>query len=147
MAAASGNKVLLVIPGTLFWVLVIVGATTGNGTLTGAAVVLAVLTVIAVVVTGARASGRAAAARDAVWATGTPATATVVRVDGTGATINNDLEVDLVVDVVVAGRPPHRATIRRYVSPLAIPRVQPGCSIDARVDPANPAAVVLDPDL
>jgi hypothetical protein len=34
-----------------------------------------------------------------------------------------------------------------YVSSLAIPRVQPGCEIDVRVDPADPANLVVDPAL
>lgn len=149
MAAANGGgkKVLLVVPGTLFWVLVAIGATTGNGALIGVALVLLVVTVVGTLVVQARASGRAARARDVVWATGTPATATVVSVEHTGASINHDLEVDLLVDVVVGLRPTYRATVRRYVSPLAIPRVQPGCAIEARVDPADPATVVLDPTL
>jgi hypothetical protein len=143
----SPQPLWVIVPGTLFWPLVVIGAVTGNGALIGAAIVLGLVTAIVFITGKVRSSSAARAERERVWAEGTPATATVVSLDGTGASINNDLEVDLVLDVSAAGRPPYRATVRRYVSPLVIPRVQPGCTLDARVDPADPSTVVLDPEL
>ena len=138
---------LLIVPGTLFWVLIGVGATTGNDVLIGAAVVLAVVTIVGVLATRVRASGKAKAVRDAVWATGTAATAKVLTLDGTGARINHSPEVAIGLEVTAPGRPPYPATVTTYISDLAIPRVQPGCTLDVRVDPADPTIVVLDPSL
>lgn len=146
-STGPGRALFFIIPGTLFWGLVIAGAVTANNTLIGAAVVLAVVTVIVNVTLKIRASAAAGAARADLWARGTPARARVVRLTATGARINHDPEVDLELDVTLPDQPPHRVTVRSFVSSLAVPRVQPDSTIDVRVDPADRTRVVIDPSL
>ena len=65
----------------------------------------------------------------------------------TGARLNDRPKVELELEVTLPDQPPHRATVVAYVSPLAIPRVQPDCSLDVRVDPNDRTQVVVDPSI
>ena len=97
-----------------------------------------------------RRSRRREAAHADAWRTGQPATARVVSVRDTGGSINDHPKVDLELEV---GRPDgttSTVTTRLYVARLAVPRVQPGCEIEVRIDPERPDApnaVVIDPEL
>jgi hypothetical protein len=46
--------------------------------------------------------------------------------------------------VAVPDREPYRLSTSAIVSKLAIPRVQPGCEIEVRVDRDDPENLVLD---
>jgi hypothetical protein len=137
----------LVLAGTGFWVLVGTGAVTGNSTLIGLAVVLAAGTAVVVITRAARTASARLAQMNRVWADGLPARAQVVSLEAGSARLNGNPQVELVLDVTVDGREPYRVTVSMFVSTLAIPRVQPGCEIDVRVDPADAAYVVVDPAL
>jgi len=145
-SAASG-RALLFIPGTLFWVLVIAGIVTANNALIGAGVVLLVVTVVLSLARKLRASAAEGDARKELWTRGTPARARVVRLTATGARTNHNPEVELELELALPDQAPHRVTVRAYVSSLAVPRVQPDCVIDVRVDPADRTRVALDPGL
>lgn len=137
------RRAILVVPGTAFWVLVIVGAVTGNGMLIGVALAMMVLTFAAVGVSAYYRAKADKAARDEVWEHGTHAKATVVSIDDGG----REREVDFVLDVSAFGLAMFRAKVTSFVSELAIPRIQPGEVIDVRFDPADQTRIVIDPAL
>jgi len=141
------GRALLVIPGTLFWVLVIAGAVMKNNALIGAGVVLLVVTVGLTLTLKVRAGAARVAAEKQLWADGTPARARVVRIKDTGARINRHPKIEFDLEVTVAGQEPFPANLAAYISSIAVPRVQPDCTIDVRVDPNDRTRVVIDPDL
>jgi hypothetical protein len=145
-SAAPGNA-LIFIPGTLFWVLVIAGAVTGSNLLIGGAVALAVVTIVGVLVMRGKAAAREDAARAELWQHGTPTRARVVDLKTTGTRINQSPEVDLELEVTLPDQAPYRVTVRRYISVLSVPRVQPDCMLDVRVDPNDRTKVAIDPAL
>jgi len=141
------GRALLVIPGTLFWVLVIAGAVTENNALIGAGVVLLVVTVGLTLTLKVRAGTAKMAAEKELWARGTPARARVVRIKDTGARINRHPKIEFDLEVTLPDQEPYPASLAAYISSIAVPRVQPDCAIDVRVDPADKTRVVLDPAL
>jgi hypothetical protein len=150
MAGAAGgtNKGWLVLAGTGFWVLVFAGIFNENGTLLGAAVVLALVTAVIVIRDALRGAAARKAERERVWAVGTPAQAHVVSIStGRGGGFNDHPMIDFVLDVTVGGAPARRLTTSAVISQIAIPRVQPGCEIAVRIDPLDDANLVVDPAL
>lgn len=89
-----------------------------------------------------RFSGRSEAC--AVLGTGTPATATVVRLIDTGITINDNPVVEFVLRVELPGGPAYEARTRALVSRLDVPAVQPGRSLPVKYDPQQPSRVAID---
>jgi len=81
--------------------------------------------------------------RQALLATGMPAMGRVIQLVDTGMLVNNNPQVRIVVEVQMPGRPPYPADTTMIVSMLAIPRVQPGCMVQLRVDPMNPARIAI----
>lgn len=147
MSKTPGRPIFFIIPGTLFWVLVISGGVTGNTYLIGAGVVLMVVTIVVGLTLQIKAAAAQSARRRALWDSGTPARARVVSVKATGARINHDPEVELVLEVTLPDQPPHTVTHKAYVSQIAVPRVQPDCQLDVRVDPQDKSQVVVDPTI
>lgn len=81
----------------------------------------------------------------ALQASGVPAQATIVSISDSGITLNEDPVVDFVLEVRGQdGGAPYRATTRSPISRLDVPRFQPGATVPVKVDPRNPAHVVLD---
>jgi hypothetical protein len=139
---------LLFLPGTLFWVLIAAGIITKNNALIGAGVVLAAVTIVTALTLQVRAATAASAARQRLWDTGTPATATIVKLSsGRGGRTNGNPHVELELSVAVPGREAYAARVATTISSLAVPRVQPGCQIAVRVDPADAARLAIDPEL
>ena len=58
--------------------------------------------------------------------------------------LNFDLLVEFDLTVLPDGLPPYPATTQQRVSQLQIGRLQPGLTLQASVDPSNPAAIWLD---
>jgi hypothetical protein len=58
--------------------------------------------------------------------------------------MNFDLLVEFDLTVLPDGLPPYPATTQQRVSQMQIGRLQPGTTLEASVDPANPAAIWLD---
>jgi len=58
--------------------------------------------------------------------------------------LNFDLLVEFDLAVLPDGLRPYPATIQQRVSQLRIGRLQPGQTLEASVDPSNPAAIWLD---
>lgn len=143
---AGPSTKLLFIPGTLFWVLVIAGVLTDNYFMMGGGVALLLVTVIGTFVARGRASAAERAERQRIWAQGTAGRARVVELGSKGM-INRHPIVELELDVALPDQAPYRARVRSLISSLAVPRIQPGCELDVRVDPADRGRVVVDPAL
>ena len=58
--------------------------------------------------------------------------------------MNFDLLVEFDLTVLPDGLPPYPATTQQCVSQMQIGKLQPGLTLQASVDPANPAAIWLD---
>jgi hypothetical protein len=58
--------------------------------------------------------------------------------------MNFDLLVEFDLTVLPEGLPPYPATTQQCVSQMQIGKLQPGLTLQASVDPANPAAIWLD---
>lgn len=135
---------LLFIPGTAFWVLFGLGLATGNDTLLVLATVLMVVTIVTVITMRVRAAGAEQAERRRIWREGQPARARVVALASGGASTNDDPWVDLDLEVRPTDAAPYRARVHALISRLAIPRIQPACELDVRVDRADPQRLVVD---
>jgi len=60
--------------------------------------------------------------------------------------LNFDLLVEFDLTVLPDGLPPYPATTQQRVSQMQIGLLQPGLTLEASVDPSNPAAIWLDLD-
>lgn len=58
--------------------------------------------------------------------------------------MNFDLLVEFDLTVLPDGLPPYPATTQQAVSQMQIGKLQPGTTLQASVDPSNPAAIWLD---
>ena len=58
--------------------------------------------------------------------------------------LNFDLLVEFDLTVLPDGMPPYPATTQQRVSQMQVGRLQPGQTLQASVDPSNPAAIWLD---
>jgi hypothetical protein len=58
--------------------------------------------------------------------------------------VNFDLLVEFDLTVLPDGMPPYPATTQQRISQLQIGQLQPGQTLQASVDPSNPAAIWLD---
>lgn len=58
--------------------------------------------------------------------------------------VNFDLLVEFDLTVLPDGGPPYPATTQQTVSQMQVGRLQPGVTLEASVDQANPAAIWLD---
>ena len=58
--------------------------------------------------------------------------------------MNFDLLVEFDLTVLPDGLPPYPATTQQRVSQMQAGRLQPGLTLQASVDPSNPAAIWLD---
>ena len=135
---------LLLVPGMLFWALILGGIFTKNNTFIGIGVVLAVVSIVV----GLTFKGRAAAAerneKKKLWAEGVDATAKVVTI-GTGrGSLNDHPRVLFDLEVNVPGKLPYTVQLEALVSQLAIPRIQPGATIAVKVDKADGQKVLID---
>ena len=88
------------------------------------------------------APGMVAQARMA-GAAGTRRTVTITGMRQIGM-MNFDLLVEFDLTVLPDGLPPYPATTQQCVSQMQIGKLQPGLTLQASVDPSNPAAIWLD---
>jgi hypothetical protein len=78
-------------------------------------------------------------------ATGLPAAATVVGIrEGLGE-INFQPIVELDLTVLPSGRPPYPVTVRQAMAVHQVALMQPGASLQVKVDPNKPETVWIDP--
>jgi hypothetical protein len=64
--------------------------------------------------------------------------ATIVAIAPTGATFEDNPELELELSVSVPGREPYRATHRQVVSRLVMHHLEPGSAVPVHVDAAFP---------
>jgi hypothetical protein len=91
----------------------------------------------------AAANAAAAAAQGLADGTAVRRTAVINSMKQVGM-INFDLMVQFDLTIMQDGLPPMPATTQQTVSQMQIGRIQAGMTVDAAVDPNNPAAVWLD---
>jgi hypothetical protein len=89
------------------------------------------------------ANAAVAAAAGTAGAAATRRTVTITGMRQIGM-MNFDLLVEFDLTVLPDGLPPYPATTQQCVSQLQIGKLQPGLTLQASVDPANPAAIWLD---
>ncbi len=88
--------------------------------------------------------GQQSAQHNQLMASGTPGSARVLTLEGTGTLINNAPQVVLGLEIHPStGGSPFMARCTSIVSQLKIPQVQPGCMVPVRFDPMNPQRVAL----
>ena len=134
---------LLLIPGTVFWVLVILGVATGSTPIWVAAGIVGVLTALGFASFSVFNWSKKKSVNKRVWADGIPATARVVSARSNGS-LNNHPYVDLSLEVTAPGQSPRTVELRQVVSQLMIGRIEPDKEIAVRIDRANPDVVVID---
>ena len=89
-----------------------------------------------------RFSGRKEACE--IVAIGRSATAKIVRLLDTGATINQDPVVDFVLEVRPGEGTPYEAHSKALISRLEVPQFQPGRVVPVKVDPKDSRRVAID---
>jgi hypothetical protein len=65
---------------------------------------------------------------------GIDAQATITQLQSTGKTVNYMPEVEMIMQVTVAGGAPEAVTHRQVVAPTSIPQIQPGMTVPVKVD-------------
>lgn len=77
---------------------------------------------------------------------GVDASARVLAIKETGSLHNNQPEVRIQLEVKPADAAAFNATVTTFMSPVYLPRFQPGATVAVRYDPASPQNVALVPD-
>lgn len=81
-------------------------------------------------------------------AVGVPAPAQVLGTQMGGMTVttgvHRHLQLVLQLQVQPYGRPPYAAQLTTLVSELQVPQLQPGATVQVRIDPADPAKLALE---
>ena len=77
---------------------------------------------------------------------GVDASARVLAIRETGSQHNNQPEVRIQLEVKPADRVAFKATVTTFMSPVYLPRFQPGATVAVRYDPGSPKNVALVPD-
>ena len=139
-------RALLVVPGLMGIALVVGGLTSGNDVMAGVGFGLAGVALVTFIGLKISDASAVAAERRRIWKSGKPATARVIALSEVGGAEDHP-EADLELEVRVDGAPPARVRVRSLISRLAVPRIQPGCEIQVRLDPADGNKVVIDPAL
>ncbi len=75
--------------------------------------------------------------------TGIPAQARILQVSQTGMYVNNNPVADLILEVQIQGQAPYQTQLRQLVSMFNLSQFQVGSVLAVKVDPSNPANVVL----
>jgi hypothetical protein len=134
---------LLIIPGTLFWPLFIVGLVSHNDAMFGIAIAVMLVFVVGLIASMVTATNAARDERRRVVRDGTVTTAKIVSIGTDGGGINDHPRIDFVLDVA-GNDASYRVKTSALISQLAIPRVQPGCEIRVHVDPRDRTNLVVD---
>ena len=75
---------------------------------------------------------------------GVPARARVLSVTPTGTQVNDTPQMNLDLEVHLAGKSPYQARARSFVPITSLPMLVPGAHVAVRVDPQDPTAVALE---
>jgi hypothetical protein len=79
----------------------------------------------------------------ALMANGIVGQATIDQISDTGATINDNPQVQFNLTVALPGRDPYPATLTQVVSRIAIGSFQPGATVPVRVSPDDPQTLMI----
>jgi hypothetical protein len=90
-------------------------------------------------------AARAAGSRS-ILARGKSSEAKILKISETGLTINDRPLVRFLLEVHPADRPRFQAETEKVISPLDIPRIQPGTVISVKYDPSNKTVALVWPD-
>jgi hypothetical protein len=82
--------------------------------------------------------------REEILRTGKPADGTILDIEDTGNRFNDQPEVILSLEVRAPGKPAYRAKATMIISPVYIPRFQPGAEVKVKVDPKDPSRVAVE---
>ena len=74
---------------------------------------------------------------------GEEAQAKILKIWETGAYVNEQPQIGMLLEVYAANRPVFRGEAKRVVSILNIPRIQVGSTVDVRFDPQNPSRIAV----
>jgi hypothetical protein len=74
---------------------------------------------------------------------GEPATAKILKIWETGATLNDQPQIGMLLDVYPKDRPSFQSEAKRFVSILKIPLIQVGCSVEVRFDPHDTSRIAV----
>jgi hypothetical protein len=88
---------------------------------------------------------RGSAERSRILAQGIPAQATILQIWETGVRVNDSPQVGFRISVMPPSGIPYETQTTMVISQLMIPRIQPGAVVRAKLDPANPNNVALEP--
>jgi len=136
---------LLFVPILMGVALIVGGATSDNPMMINIGCGIGGVALVIFFIIKVREMARAEAERKRIWKTGTPATARIVKITEIGG--DDHPEVDLDLELRAEGGAAAPLKVRSSISRLAIPRIQPGCEIQVRVDPADAKKLVIDPSL
>jgi hypothetical protein len=140
-------RVLLFVPILVGSALIVGGVISENYVMVGVGFGLGTVASGILVVLKVRGWAADEAERKRIWTSGRPATARVVAISDAPGGSEENPEVDLQLEVRAEGAPPSAIKVRSYISRLAIPRIQPGCEIQVRLDSVDGTKVVIDPGL
>jgi hypothetical protein len=79
----------------------------------------------------------------ALMANGIIGQATIDQISDTGATINDNPQVQFALTVTIPGHDPYPATLTQVVSRIAIGSFQPGATVPVRVSPDDPQTLMI----
>jgi hypothetical protein len=117
------------------------------GSFTVVIVLVSVLVPIVLVVGIMRALMKSQQVTDELLRSGAPAHGRILQLGTTGGSVavmgHRHLKLILTVEVYPPGGSPYHATFEQLVSELQLPSVQPGASIELRIDPRNPARMAM----
>jgi hypothetical protein len=135
-------RAILFVPGLTGTALVVGGFVSETYGMVVAGFGVAGVAAVVMLVLKARDGSAESADRKRIWTSGTAAAARIVAIAEAPGSGEDIPEVDLQLDI--AG---DQVKVRSLISRLAIPRIQPGCEIQVRRDPADLKKIVLDPAL
>jgi hypothetical protein len=79
-----------------------------------------------------------------IAATGVDASAAIVAVRDAGAQVNMQPMCEIDLTVMPDGLPPYPVTVKQIVPMAQLAALQPGKTVNVKVDPNNPATVFID---
>jgi Protein of unknown function (DUF3592) len=78
-----------------------------------------------------------------LMANGRVGQATITHVTDTGVRLGDNPQVQIDLMVSLDGAPAYPASVTQVISRLAVANFQPGASVPVRVDPADPAELII----
>ena len=146
MKKKPGTSLLLAVTLPL-WGLLAAGIITKNGLVITAFVVCFAAIALTLIIRKVRILGGEKRERARIWQSGLAGKARIVSVGKASGGMNGDDNIKFVLEVQLDNQEAYQASTRMLISRLAIPRIQPGCMIEIRVDKDNPQNVIIDPAL